>query len=306
MNFMTNSAKVTAELSADTEFGAIVTSNTQEVTIDLNGKKLTLTERNNIVSNNSKLTITDNTLQGYPTEQNLIMAGSTANKARFKMVKEVNTESDATLTLKHVYSNATATDAFIFANVGKVNIDKCNIVARDYVTSTNAKVTNSQLEYGSGVVCNITNSSVTAETPIMMNVPMTMTISNTTIGGLWQCAMVRGGTLSLQNCTLNYTRPSAFTESVSWTDGNNVPKAAIMGGTKGTGAYQYPTSITIDNQTQINMLGTNNQNPKIYLFGDGLNTVTYTGPWSTANGDVMIGTGSGEGKVTPQFRTAVG
>ena len=236
MPFLTDDAKVNAVLSANTEYDQILTEATQDVTIDLNGKTLQLNNVTQRVLGNSKLTIVDNTLSAAPSQANLIMnpnTGDGAGKgAGFDMVKHLGTESGASFTMKNVNCDARNSYSFIQANLGSVCIENSTINSLYFVTSTNASVENGELSYGSGASYNISNSTLTStETPIMMNVPLTMNISNTTINGAWQCAMVRGGSFSIDGqSVLNYTRAEAFAERDSWLDGNNVPMAAIMGG----------------------------------------------------------------------------
>lgn len=203
------------------------------------------------------------------------------------------------LTLQNVKSSHNKL-AYIWANEGNVLIENSDISGSSYIFTTSAEIKGSTLKFGSGANWVVKNSVLSAtQTPIMMNVSLTASIQNSTLNGSWQCAMVRGGSLDLKGCILNYTRAEAFTEIASWGNGNNVPRAAITGGCKAPNAvaYNYPTSITIDNATAINMLGTYNTNPKIYLYGEGANTVTYSGPFTTENNVVMIGTGSETGKV---------
>ncbi len=84
-------------------------------------------------------------------------------------------------------------------------------------------------------------------TGLLLNVPTTVTVTDSEIHGGRQAAIFRGGTYTVSNSTFEYTTDSDEDhkkyESENWGSGNAVPNAAIVIGNR-SGSYAYPTSVT--------------------------------------------------------------
>jgi hypothetical protein len=135
----------------------------------------------------------------------------------------------------------------------------------DYCISTNA----AKSEYYD-VIINLKNSTIRniGGTGILVNVPSTVTIDNCTISGARQAFVLRGGTATVTNSTLqclydckdlgetfgglwNYAKAvsyyGAFTEDDAWADGTSVFVAPVVLGNKSSTQYNYTTQATFTN-----------------------------------------------------------
>lgn len=138
-----------------------------------------------------------------------------------------------------------------------VEVVDSEINAELYGISTNAYSSN---ENTSPITVNISNTKLTGETPVFINVPATLTMDNCTVIGGWQGVMMRGGTATISNSTISlqesYATPVEGTNwqkdrqsgsSASWGSGNEVAIAGITMGNNTPNAYQYPTVVTLKN-----------------------------------------------------------
>jgi hypothetical protein len=107
----------------------------------------------------------------------------------------------------------------------------------------------------------IEDTEVIGNTAMLLNVPLTATIKNSTFKGARQGVILRGGTYNIQNSKfyldLNGRRAALLAEkstytvdpqpspriSVAWGSGNYVPLGALVIGNRSTGAYQYATTF---------------------------------------------------------------
>lgn len=150
-----------------------------------------------------------------------------------------------------------------------VKVENCKMTSKYFCFSTNASV-----EVGSGNTITFNNSTFIAEeTPLMLNIPATLTATNCTFTGGWQAAFLRGGTSSFSGCAFTLDVKSSYgasnitAGSASWSQANQAPSAAITIGNRG-GAYDYPKNVTLQNSCTFSVKKDNVDSkgyPAIYI-----------------------------------------
>lgn len=216
------------------------------VAIDLHGNTLTIND------GNSGIVVTSDMVISGEDGSKLVWDADSSTAFALK--------SEGSLTLDNVDFTTNAT-----INVEKgsdpvtLNVKNSTINSSDYYCiSTNAGVSTS----GKTVAINIENSTLTAvethdnsndSAGILFNIPGTLNVDTSTITGDRQAVIVRCGTASIANSTLNCT--GAYSGSVNydssqWGDGNEVPVATLVVGNRSSAsAYPYDAACTLDNVT---------------------------------------------------------
>ena len=259
----------------------------KEVTIDLNGKTLKTTPENLVsVEDGSVLNLSDgkvsSTTQGEAYSS--IYVGNTGKVT----VDNVQFVSDGSL--------------FWVADDSNVTIKNSSLKAQAYCVATNASTSTQN------PTILLENSTFESETPVLVNIPCSLTLNGCTLNGRWQGLMVRGGTAVVKNShiNVNYAAADAATmatkyASRNWGSGNNVPVAAATFGNRTTNAYQYATNVTVEN-SDFNVQGDNaSLFPAIYIYansGDGIGvTLTYDANTTFNGGSKNIAVGSTNVKI---------
>lgn len=150
-----------------------------------------------------------------------------------------------------------------------VKVENSKMTGKYFCFSTNASV-----EVGSGNTITFNNSTFIAEeTPLMLNIPATLTATNCTFTGGWQAAFLRGGTSTFSGCAFTLDVKSSYGASnkpvgaTSWGSANQTPSAAITIGNRG-GAYDYPKNVTLQNNCTFSVKKDNGDSkdyPAIYI-----------------------------------------
>ena len=263
------------KLTADVALPATLTIPAgKEVTIDLNGKTLKTTPESAVsVEDGSVLNLSDgkvsSTTQGEAYSS--ICVGNTGKVT----VDNVQFVSDGSL--------------FLVADYSDVTIKNSSLKAQAWCVATNASTPTQN------PTILLENCTFESETPVMVNVPSSLTLDGCTLNGRWQGLMVRGGTAVIKNShiNVNYAATDAATmatkyASRNWGSGNNVPIAAATLGNRATNAYKYATNVTVEN-SDFNVLGDNaSYFPVIYIYanteeGQGV-TFNYDATTTTFNG----------------------
>ncbi len=218
-----------------------------------------------------------------------------------KGVKVVDARQKVNMTLDNVKVIAPNVKTAVYVqDAGTIlNVKNCTMQALWYGIATNASkdLVNNQ------PVVNVENSSIEAQTAICLNVNGEITLKNTKLNGYFQGMMLRGGKATIEGCEINQafrtdkdvdcsfgnhrTAEEAAKQAMTddWKSGNEVPMAAIVLGTNGTGAYQYPTVL---NMKDTKVVG---EAPfrAVLQREAGLNTVTYTdNGGNTITGDWVV------------------
>lgn len=215
----------------------------KNVSIDLNGKTLTITGRNTEIGNGESLTLENGTVDWNVNDRVAIA---------------MNTGSD--VTLKNITTDMNGKSILINpgTDVADLDIIDSTLTTTDfYVISTNA----ANNLTGKSVDINIQNSTLKTlcadkdDAGVLFNVPGTLNIENSTIQGDRQAVIVRCGTATIKGSKLICTAEAdkniwAKYDNASWNQGNEVPVATLVVGNRSdASAYPYDASCTLSNTT---------------------------------------------------------
>lgn len=151
---------------------------------------------------------------------------------------------------------------FPAGNATSATITNSNITAGTYAVGTNAQTKNGDLVYSYNISVTIENSTLSTTgynnndgdtCTVMINVPGTLNIENSTIIGSRQAVVARGGVTSIADSTITLTSPYNGSDknnydTTTWGSGNNLPMAALVVGNHAD-AYKYPATCTLSNTT---------------------------------------------------------
>lgn len=265
------------------------------LTIDLNGKTLCITTGGTIcVPGGKSFTIKNGTIK--------------ANEYANGTIAVFSADKNANITLDNVTMITNGSAVFPAGNATSATIIDSNITAGTYAVGTNASVKNGELIYSYNVKIKIENSTLSTTgcnnndgdtCTVMINVPGTLNIENSTIIGSRQAVVARGGVTSIADSTITLTSPYNGSDknnydTTTWGSGNNLPMAALLVGNRAT-AYKYPATCTLTNTTVSAPDGYKN----VYVYGmeseEGLDrTVTFS---ADAQSDVGTIVAEGEANV---------
>ncbi|MCD7785496.1 MAG: hypothetical protein LUH18_07995 [Oscillospiraceae bacterium] len=311
-NALTASGSVT--LSGDismtsTELAtAIATASTvsSDVTIDLNGNTLTLTDGTTIeVPENSTLTFENGNVE--TTDYGTAASGLTVSNNSVLTLSNVEYEG-ASLSVLQGVDNAT------------INVLNSKITGTNgYALSTNASTPAS-----SNITINIDHSELTSVlnevtgdpevAAVLINIPATVTITESTITGGAQGLIMRGGTATITNTVITAamtgydTDATPFATTTSyyaggrWGSGNAVPAAALVVGNNSDSSYAYDTSVTLSGVTLVVGEGTSTV-PSIYVATSNGYSATVTGVEDSDT--ILCYVGSGSASVNGTALTSV-
>ena len=244
-----------------------------QVQIDLGENNLTLKGNTLSASNGASLSLTNGTVtgSGLPKTKLLVFAASGGTV----LLDGVTMKSEgAGVGLNEKCDH------------GKLEIRNSIINALSFAVGTNA----STPVYESNTIV-IDNSTLTAWSAVLFNIPGTLEITDSEITGTNHGVILRGGTATISNSKLNiaYNEGNASSDSEymhnqDWGSGNAVPYAALTVGNRGSG-YQYPSVLTLDNCMLQSIKGAEGEEnnpdlfPVMYVYansGQGLGvTITY-------------------------------
>lgn len=166
------------------------------------------------------------------------------------------TESNAKCIMKNIdYTAEPGESALLidkYISNASIEVENCTITSLYYCLSTNASI-----EVGANNTVTLKNSTFIAkETPLMFNIPATLTATNCTFTGGWQAAFLRGGTSTFDKCSFNLNVDSKYDVNnkkegdSSWASGNQAPSAAITIGNRGSNTtYNYKKDVTLNGCT---------------------------------------------------------
>ena len=219
------------------------------LTIDLNGKTLSITTGGNIcVPGGKSFTIKNGTIK--------------ANEYANGTIAVFSADKNANITLDNVTMITNGSAVFPAGNATSATIIGSNITAGTYAVGTNASVKNGEPIYSYNVKIKIENSRLSTTgcnkndgdtCTVMINVPGTLAIENSTIIGSRQAVVARGGVTSIAGSTIKLTSPYNGSDkdnydTTTWGSGNNLPMAALVVGNHAD-AYKYPATCTLSNTT---------------------------------------------------------
>lgn len=238
-------------------------------TINLNGHTLNLA-----VAYTRPLVIGQNFSSGnYGAVNNVTIKNGTLIAAGLVVV------DGATLTVENVEYNSTLTSFLVLSKNSTLNVTDSTVISKyAYVIGTNAAQKGEDGTGTHGVIVNVTNSTLKSDfidkdsgsVTVFFNVPGNLNIEDSTIYGVQNAVMVRGGTAVIKNSTLTTAEQIAagsedkFTNE-NWKDGNNVPYAALLVGDRNDTDYNYSAFVTLVN-TEIK--SGNAEVPTVYIWQD--------------------------------------
>lgn len=253
----------------------------KNVEIDLNGHKLTLKGESRMAANNAEIRISNGYIESE--SQRAEIFRFFANEGGKVVVEDVE-------------MNVPGTTGVGFnpgANNARLEVRNSTIVAGKYAVGTNAA------KPVSGAEIVIENSTLKAQTPILVNIDANTKITNCTFDGTVQGGLFRGGQYEVTGSTFilnSSTEQSGETYlDKNWADGNKVPGAALVVGNRTSDAYQYPTVLKISD-SKLQSKGTGSS-PAVYVYanqGEGLGvTIDYdgcefTGDFEVASDNVTV------------------
>lgn len=222
----------------------------KELIIDLGQNTLTLTGGKDIVIQSNKSLTIEN---GYITTADYAHGVSTVFAP----------QGGTSFILDNVTMTTNGTAIYAAGNATAIEIRDSSITAGVYVVGTNASTDpdTGELIYSDCVDINIYNSRLEAtyyQIPedrdtctILLNVPGTLDIDESTIIGGSHAIILRGGDIHINNSNVSIVDPPSgydVYEEQDWESGNGVPSAAITVGNR-NGAYKYEVSCEITNTT---------------------------------------------------------
>ncbi len=225
-----------------------------DITLTVNQDKLTQTgvDKNNNPLYNVSVNVTSNQ-DGTRTSLTIRNGKLQLNNATYTTANFA-VETGCSLTLENVDVNATGSVLFPSGDAASVTVKNSTITTTGvYGIGTNAADTNNY-----SVVITVENSTINMEASdgdscgLIINVAGTMNVSDTTVNGQRQAVIVRAGTASFTNCTLN-SKPvklSWVTGSMytgSWGSGDEVPYGALIVGNQTSNSYLADAIVTLEN-----------------------------------------------------------
>lgn len=181
---------------------------------------------------------------------------------------------DASLKMNQIEMVTNSCGLYPSGDAAEVLVTNSTIDAKYYAVTTNASTT-----YSVDIL--LEDSEFTGNSPILLNIPCTLTMNRCKSNGTMHGVAMRGGTAVLDDCDVtltyddeNWETMANYFNTKNWESGNTINLAAMTIGnkTKST-AYQYPTNVTLKN-TRLKLAGKYGANfPALYAYanqGDGL------------------------------------
>lgn len=281
---------------------------------------LVITKDTEIDLNENTLTITSGYLSKISNESNVTFKNGKLNFTGQSGAKyDLSLSEGSALTLDGVILTTTAAGINAQADHAGLTITKSTLTGPYYLISSNASGTTEEDggDYGKdgSIILEGSTFVSTGGTPLMNNVPETITATNCTFNGKIQCAFIRGGNLTMDNCTLNLTHSMEGNpyRLKTWLTGNTACIGGLVGGNYDTTqyadgkepSYNYPTIITLAGNTSINIYGDYAaETPGIHLASAGKNVVTFNYvPEDVSVTYYAAGTAPAEGYYKIEFAT---
>ena len=191
----------------------------------------------------------------------------------------IDVRTGGELTMEGVSFETNASAVFVAPENTKVTIKNSTFAVKAYAVTTNASTS-----YNGTIL--LENSTFTGDSPILLNVPVKLTMKGCTVTGTTQGVVIRGATAEINDCDItleynddDYAKIVNYFANRDWGSGNMVNVAALTIGNKSPNAYQYPTNVKLTN-TRLHLGGKYGSHfPALYAYanqGDGLGvTLTY-------------------------------
>lgn len=241
----------------------------KDTDIDLNGKSLTLVGSHTLVSEGASVVL----------ENGKIIVENNAVAPDFKV------ESGSTLILKNVEIVSAGAGIQAQDDCAKLEMENVKYSSEYYCVTSNAS---NAKEDDKGAVIVLKNCTLAAESiALMLNVPVELTCENCTFNSGIQGAFMRGGVTTFKDCTFNAENnmdnyhswgkdPQNPFRLYVWSQGNYVTSAGLVVGNYKSTSYNYPTTVTLEGKTTINVTGTSaDHTPGIHVCAANGKLVTF-------------------------------
>ena len=211
-------------------------------------------------------------------------------------------ETGCSVSLENVTVTAIGAVLYPRGDAASVTVKDCIITT----TGAYAIATNAATAGNYNVVISVTGSTLTTgNSTVLVNVPCTLTIEDSTINGAFHSVIARGGNVTIKDSTLDNHIDAATWNSLkdyfasrNWSSGNTVCLAALTIGNKHPSSYQYPTHCTLVNTTitvgegqrTVHIYGNATEELGAYLTYDAassIGTVDVGGGYISINGVVQ-------------------
>lgn len=249
-------AYITLETDMDFTLGAketldvlpnkIINLNGKTLSCPTNGQSIMTIKEGNVTILNGKIEFNNTFIRGNYAD---IVVGVDKSQSTSDSSDEV--VSVATLTLENVTLSGTIRVSY----GSNVIVKDSEVTSELYGICSNPARAKKSTE---PISVTIINTKLIGETPVFIAVPAMLTMDNCNIIGGWQGVVMRGGEAVIRNSTISLEEK--YAESVegtrwlkdrrsgsAWSNGNEVAVAGITMGNNTTGAYQYPTKVTLEN-----------------------------------------------------------
>ena len=273
-------------------------SGNKSLTIDLNGKTLTITQTGSTtLSNGYDLTIKN--------------GGIVAKSVSLGTTALYNIQTKSSITLDDVDLDTTGAALYPQGDAAKVVVQNgSNIKGGSFAVATNAGtaenygvqiiLTDSEFSCPYGYNQDSENDNDKVDNcPVMINVSGTLTMDSCKVTGDRMGVLVRAGDATITNCEITFTGKYSdgndYESSETWGSGNEVPMAALIVGSQ-TSAYAADANCEISGTTITVPEGVDK--PAIYVSsnkeeqtGNYKSQVTVTGEGTVITGDIVVADG---------------
>ena len=280
---------------------------TKDVTINLGGNTLTVNKPMNI-TNGANVVISGGTVTNANCDSN-----EGTNRA-------IGVHGDSVLTLNNVNVEAATKSAQAVYTYGLVVYDKAQVTVNggNFYGTVNGISTNAKAgDYDSNQKIVVNGAKLSGKyCGVLYNVNGTLELNNCELSGYGQAAIIRGGNVTMNNCTLTKHKvaenetdagiiragnPETYKNNsgiyyydTTWGTGTNVPDAVLTVGNRRSASYQYATNLALNKVTIVN----ETEQPDIYVYGNATEAIGTTLSYSAGIGNVVIGGGQVKTVVT--------
>ena len=268
---LTEDADVSMSLKENTSafarrFNSTITLNVAKADIDLNGNAITyIGKEHDIFSvDGGNVTIGNGSINATGYDPSDDPQGG------------ISVSGSASLTIDGIQMESTSS-CFAVADNGSLTIRNSNVKARDYAVTSNAS------NPDQNITVTLEDSEFSGNTPVLLNIPSTISVDGCTITGDTQGMVIRGGdatikdsniTLAIEGSIADNEFFAGYFNDKDWGTGNMVNVAALTIGNKSENAYQYPTSVSLLGNTVLTVTGeAESLFPAVYAYanqGEGL------------------------------------
>lgn len=228
-------------------FSDPITFNVSKANIDLNGNTMSYTsdQGDAFIVSKGDITICDGKIT------------TTKYNSEADPYGGISVSGNASLTIEDIQMESSST-CFAVADQGSLTIRNSTVKADIYAVTSNAS--NSE----QNITVTLEDSEFSGNTPVLLNIPSTITVNRCTITGDTQGMVVRGGNATITDSNITLTIEGSiednkefadYFDTIDWRDGNQVNVAALTIGNKLEGSYQYPTSVSLKGNTTLRVSG---------------------------------------------------